>query len=116
MGRKKVLAVLALVIVVSGCTGGNDNDQNAADRSISCSGLSLEIAYADGEQVRLVNLGESSFGNVTVTWSYENGNTVQKEFETPPAGGQETFESGNTATLKQADVTHQECPSKNDSA
>lgn len=116
MARKKLLAVIAIVVVVSGCTGGNENEQNAADRSISCSGLTLEIAYADGETVRLVNLGEASFGNVTITWNYENGNTIQKEFETPAAGEQETFESGNSATLSQADVTHQECPSKNDSA
>lgn len=116
MNRKKLLAVLALAVVVSGCTGGNNDDQNAADRSISCSALTLEIAYADGETVRLVNLGDTSFGNVTIIWNYESGNTVQKEFETPPAGGTETFESGNTGTLSQADVTHQECPSKNDSA
>ena len=111
-----MLAVLAFVVVVSGCTGSNDEEQNAADRSISCSGLTLEIAYADAQRVTLVNLGENSFGNVTVTWNYENGDTIQKEFETPPAGERKTYESGETGTLSQADVTHQECPSKNDSA
>ena len=115
MRRKIILSLLAITVIVSGCTGGNSDEQNAADRSISCSGLSLEIAYANGEQVTVVNLGDASFGNVTVAWNYENGNTVREEFETPAPGSQATFKSGTSGTISQVDVSHEECPSKNDS-
>jgi hypothetical protein len=110
-----VVILIAVAILVSGCTGGNNSDENAADHSVACSSMGINVPYANGESVQVVNIGEGSFGNITVTWNYVDGGKLTREFEMPEAQTSATFDSGSSGRIRGAMAIHQDCPSVTES-
>lgn len=105
----KAFLVVSLAVVVSGCIGGG---MNAGEKSVTCSSMHLKVAAADGSEAQVRNLGEGSYGNVSVTWNYFSGGLVQEEFEAPEAGEIATYESGDSGPVRSVEVQHTDCPSR----
>jgi hypothetical protein len=113
MRKSYVVLILAVAVSVSGCIGGsgNEDDSTAADHSVACSSLGINVPYANGESIQVVNIGRGSFGNVTVTWDYANGGTITKSFEMPDPKTSKTFSSNSSGTINGAKALHTDCPS-----
>ena len=105
----KAFLILSLALVVSGCIGGGSN---AGEKSVTCSSMHLKVAAADGSEVQVRNLGDGSYGNVSVSWNYFNEGFVSKEFSAPEAGEIATYESGDSGPVRSVEVQHTDCPSR----
>jgi hypothetical protein len=114
--RYWLLVMLSLAVVASGCIGGgqnNEDEEDAPATAVLCSQMELEILQGNGDEVQVINLGDSSFGNITVKWQYSGDRTVTKEVETPGARERITYESGRTGMMERVSVQHNSCPSRN---
>ena len=54
----------------------------------------LEVVAADWSEAQVRNLGEKTYGNVSVTWNHFSGGTVTKEFHAPKPGKITTTKAG----------------------
>ncbi|WP_414837644.1 hypothetical protein ACK3SF_05235 [Candidatus Nanosalina sp. VS9-1] len=107
--ERAAFLIISLAIVVSGCTGGGSN---ASEKSVTCSSMHLKVVAADGSEAQVRNLGDGSYGNVTVSWDYYNSGFVQKEFPAPEAGKTVSYESGDSGPVRSVEVQHNDCPSR----